>query len=73
MASAKTTPARVDSTIGKNITASVQNDILTLTIDLSKRLGPSASGKTIIVATSGGNQKIDGCDVVAGLNFYVKS
>lgn len=72
MATAKTAPARVDSTIGKNITASVQNDILTITVDLSKRLGPSASGKTIIVATSGGNQKIEGTDVTAGLNFYVR-
>lgn len=64
---------RVDSLIGSNITASVQNNILTLEIDLSKRMGPSASGKTIIVASSNGNQRIDGGNgVVIGLNAYVK-
>lgn len=64
---------RVSSLIGQNITAEVQNSILTLTIDLSKRFGPSASGKTIMVATSGGNQKIDGgYGVIIGLNAYVK-
>lgn len=72
VASLKTTP-RVDSSIGSNIQASVQNGILTLTVDLSKRIGPSASGKTTIVATSGGNQKIEGGDgVIIGLNLYTK-
>ena len=67
------TSARVDSSIGTNIQAQVQNGILTLTIDLTKRQGASASGKTIIVATSGGNQKIDGGGgVIIGLNAYVK-
>lgn len=64
---------RVSSLIGQNITADVQNNILTITIDLSKRLGASSSGKTTIVATSGGNQKIEGGGgVIIGLNAYVK-
>ena len=33
--------------------------ILTIEIDTSKELGPSASGKTIMFATSSGNHKID--------------
>ena len=59
--------------IGKNIAASVDGSILTLRIDLSARHGDSASGKTVIVATSGGNQAIEGGKgVVLGLNAYVK-
>lgn len=59
--------------IGKNIEASVDGNILTLRIDLSARHGDSASGKTVIVATSGGNQAIEGGKgVILGLNAYVK-
>lgn len=58
--------------IGSNIIGKVDGDTLTLTIDLSKRLGPSASGKTTIVATTSGNQAIPGTPVVLGLNAYVK-
>ncbi len=45
---------------------------LTITVDLSKENGPSRSGKTMIIATSSGNQKIDGTDAVIGLNVYRK-
>jgi hypothetical protein len=47
-------------------------DQLTITIDLSKEFGPSKSGKTIIIATSSGNQKIPGTDAIIGLNVYRK-
>lgn len=61
------------SVIGKNIEAAVDGSILTLRIDLSARHGDSASGKTVIVATSGGNQAIEGGKgVVLGLNAYIK-
>lgn len=61
------------SVIGKNIEAAVDGNILTLRIDLSARHGDSASGKTIIVATSGGNQAVEGGKgVVLGLNAYIK-
>ena len=55
-----------------NIKGEVRGDILHLEIDISKRLGPSASGKTTIVATTSGNQPIPGTDVVIVLNAYVK-
>ncbi len=35
------------------------NGILTIQIDTTDDLGPSASGKTIMLASSGGNQKIN--------------
>lgn len=58
--------------IGKNIHYTVEGDMLTIRVDLSERYGPSASGKTIIVASSEGNQKLDGTPVVIGFNAYVK-
>jgi len=50
--------------------------LLTIEIDTSKELGPSASGKTTMVASSGGNIKIDigtkdePREVLLGLNLY---
>ncbi len=56
-----------------DIDAQYKDGILTLTIDLKKRLRPSASGKTTIVATSAGNQAIaGGGGVIIGVNAYVK-
>ena len=55
----------------KNVKIDVdkETNIMTLTIDLNQDFGLSkASGKTIIVATTGGNQNIDGNFV--GLNVY---
>ena len=49
------------------------NGILTIVIDTNKEIGPSASGKTTLVASSGGNASIDvGNDRVLklGLNLY---
>ena len=52
------------------------NGILTLRIDTTKDIGPSASGKTIMIASSGGNKKInvgtedDENNVMLGLNIY---
>lgn len=47
--------------------------MLTITVDLSKKGTPSASGKTLVVASTKGNQKIDGeGDFVVGLNVYTK-
>ena len=46
---------------------------LTITVDTSKELGPSASGKTTLIASSGGNATLDledGRQVKLGLNFY---
>ena len=35
----------------KNVHMSVDGNILTITVDLSKDFGPSSSGKTIIIAS----------------------
>ena len=64
--------------IGKSdsIEMNVQDGILTLKIDTTKDIGPSASGKTIMLASSGGNKKINvGTDeaednIMLGLNLY---
>lgn len=59
--------------IGKNIEATVKGDVLTLTIDLKKTQGKSASGKSTIIATSSGNQDVEGTNgLVLGLNLYRK-
>lgn len=59
--------------LGTNIEGSLDGNILTIKIDLSKTFGKSASGKSITIATTGGNQKIAGTDAVAGVNVYKKA
>jgi len=57
----------------KNIEMSIDGNILTIKVDLSKDFGPSASGKTIIIASSEGNQSIPGKEEAKiGLNVYKK-
>jgi len=57
----------------KNVEMSVEGNILTIKVDLAKDFGPSASGKTIIIASSEGNQSIPGKEAVKiGLNVYKK-
>lgn len=58
----------------QNVQVEVSPDkILTITVDLKKRLRPSGSGKTILVGTTAGNVSIgDSKDgVKMGLNVYV--
>ena len=55
----------------KNVEMSVQGDVLTLKVDLSKTFGPSKSGKTIIIASTEGNPPVPGREEVrVGLNVY---
>jgi hypothetical protein len=54
------------------IVISADKKTATVTFDLTARHGRSASGKTEIVASTNGNQKIPGTDVTLGLNAYVK-
>ena len=55
----------------KNVTTKVEGTKLTITIDLAQRNGPSASGKTNIVATTEGNVSVDGFpEIKLGLNCY---
>lgn len=58
-----------------NIKTSVKGNTLTITVDLSERHGPSASGKTIMIASTQGNQKLDAphAAVSFGLNVYTKA
>lgn len=63
--------------IGKNESLEYFVDeagILTIKIDTSKEIGPSASGKTTLIASSSGNAKIEIGDreVFLGLNLYYK-
>lgn len=55
-------------TLGKNIDYTVEGNKLTLVIDLTKELGQSKSGKTMMVASTGGNAAVAGVKV--GLNIY---
>jgi len=57
----------------KNIEMQVEGDKLTITVDLSKRFGKSSSGKSIIIASSEGNQALPGAEEIKiGLNVYTK-
>ncbi len=54
----------------KNIDMQIDGTKLIITVDLSKDLGPSKSGKTRIIATTAGNITIPGTDAKAGINIY---
>ena len=57
----------------KNVELKVEHGKLTITVDLAKELGPSASGKSVIIATTEGNVDVPGApDVKIGLNVYRK-
>jgi hypothetical protein len=55
--------------IGTNIEAKIDGDKLVLEIDLSADTNPSVSGKTLIIASSQGNKRVND-DVFVGLNVY---
>ena len=57
---------------GDNVVFSIENNQLTLVIDLAHRGPRSASGKTIRVASTEGNKTVPGTEVVLGLNAYTK-
>jgi len=57
----------------KNVELSVEGNILTVKVDLTKEYGPSSSGKTIIIASTEGNADVPGCDgIKIRLNVYKK-
>jgi len=56
----------------KNVGMKVEGNILTIKVDLSKEYGPSSSGKTIIVASTEGNQSVPEREEKVGLNVYKK-
>ena len=55
----------------ENVQVELNGNLLVLTIDLSQTLGVSASGKSEIIATTGGNVSLPGHEEVkVGLNVY---
>ena len=56
----------------KNVELTVEGTMLTIRVDLSKEFGPSASGKTIIIASTEGNVTIPDRAEKVGLNVYRK-
>jgi hypothetical protein len=56
----------------KNVDVKVEGNILIIKVDLSKEFGPSASGKTIIIASTEGNVSVPDREEKIGLNVYRK-
>jgi hypothetical protein len=58
---------------GKNVEVEVKGDKMIITIDITKEFGNSTSGKSVTVATTGGNKAIalpNGKQVSLGVNCY---
>lgn len=57
----------------KNVEMKLEENILTVKVDITKEFGPSSSGKTIIIASTEGNISIPEKDEIKiGLNVYKK-
>lgn len=59
----------------KNVQLETKGTLLIITVDMSKEFGRSASGKTTIIASTEGNQAVDGPKgdrLMVGLNVYKK-
>jgi len=56
----------------KNVEMTVEGNMLTIKVDLTKDFGPSSSGKTIIIASTEGNVSIPEREEKVGLNVYRK-
>lgn len=56
--------------LGRNVAIEVKGDVMTITVNLKAPGTPSASGKTDVIATTSGNQAVDGTSVKIGLNVY---
>jgi ABC-type uncharacterized transport system YnjBCD ATPase subunit len=57
----------------KNVDMTVANDVLTIKVDLTKRFGPSSTGKSTIVASTGGAVVVpDHEHIKLGLNLFTK-
>ena len=57
----------------KNVEMKVEHGKLVITVDLEQELGPSSSGKSVIIATTEGNVDVpEAADVKIGLNVYRK-
>ena len=56
----------------KNVEMSVEGNVLTIKVDLSKDYGPSSSEKTIMVSSTEGNVSLPDREEKLGLNVYRK-
>jgi hypothetical protein len=54
----------------QNVKWEVKENKLIIEIDLTMEFGGSKSGKTITIASTRGNQKIEGTNAIIGLNVY---
>ncbi len=58
------------------IEAKIEDGMLVIKIPMNARPTPSASGKTLVVASSHGNvtteARVDGKPVVLGINAYIR-
>ena len=58
----------------KNVEMSVQGQELIIKVDLSQSFGRSSSGKSLIIASTEGNQPVPGNEEIKiGLNIYKKA
>lgn len=56
-----------------NVATSLKGTKLIIEVDLSKTLGPSKSGKTILVGTTRGQKRVEGVDnTFVNLSVYRK-
>lgn len=55
-----------------NTQIKVEGKVMTITVDLSHEVGPSKSGKSIVIASTEGNASVNTKDgaVKVGLNVY---
>jgi hypothetical protein len=58
--------------IGQNVFVNLSGEKLTIEIDLAAETVPSKSEKTLLVASTRGDQKLPGTEWVLGLNLYRK-
>ena len=60
------------TTVGSNIAYVINGNLLTITVDISKRSRKSKSGENWLIASSGGNQLLKGTETETkiGLNIY---
>lgn len=58
----------------RNVEMEVKGSVLTIRVDLTKRQGPSKSGKTIIIGSTDGIAKVAGAGapLMVGLNVFTE-
>lgn len=62
--------------IQAGVSAAVEGDMLVIRVPMNRTPQPSATGKTLVVASSRGNVptevKVQGRNVIVGVNAYIK-